>query len=200
MKPIGIFYATREGQTKKIVERIATNLKNRGLKADLKDVRHASDAGLSAYAAAILAASVHSGRHEREMTRFVKRHRAELDQLPTTFISVSLSQTGVERASASPQERESFVADVTTVINKFLRETAWHPKHIRPIAGALLYTRYNPLIRFVMKRIAKSVGAGTDTSLDHEYTDWTGLDRLVEELEGQLAGRNHSCISSQAIA
>ena len=35
-----------------------------------------------------------------------------------------------------------------------------------------MYSRYGTLERFVMKRIAKRAGGGTDTSRDYEYTDW----------------------------
>jgi menaquinone-dependent protoporphyrinogen IX oxidase len=33
-----------------------------------------------------------------------------------------------------------------------------------------------------MKRIAKAQGASTDTSRDHELTDWEALDRIVDEV------------------
>ena len=52
------------------------------------------------------------------------------------------------------------------------------------IAGALLYTRYNPLVRFVMRRISRANGGPTDTSRDYEFTDWSGLDKLVDETLG----------------
>ena len=48
----------------------------------------------------------------------------------------------------------------------------------------LLYTQYNVLIRFVMKRIAKHAGGATDTSRDHEYTDWVALDQFVALVQG----------------
>ena len=56
------------------------------------------------------------------------------------------------------------------MIEVFLRETGWHPTVIRAVAGALLYTKYSFLLRFVMKRIARKEGA---------YTDWEGLDHFV---------------------
>jgi menaquinone-dependent protoporphyrinogen oxidase len=72
-------------------------------------------------------------------------------------------------------------------MDQFIRETGWRPTHIKPVAGALLYTTYNPLIRFVMKRIAKKAGAETDTSRDYEYTDWVELDRFTGTLATELA-------------
>jgi menaquinone-dependent protoporphyrinogen oxidase len=49
------------------------------------------------------------------------------------------------------------------------------------VAGALLYTQYGLLKRFIMKLIVKRQGGSTDTSVDHEYTDWAALQRFVDE-------------------
>jgi menaquinone-dependent protoporphyrinogen oxidase len=187
MKPVAILYATCEGQTRKIAGHIAEALRKRGLRTVLSNVKDAAGTDLRSYSAAILAASVHAGRHEREMLRFVKLNRSELNKLPTAFVSVTLSQAGVEKPSASAVERSLFTAGVAGVIDEFIHETGWRPTHIKPVAGALLYTKYNPLIRFVMKRIAKKAGAETDTSRDYEYTDWVELDRFTGTLASELA-------------
>ena len=73
------------------------------------------------------------------------------------------------------------------MIDEFVEDTRWRPAHIKPVAGALLYSKYNPLVRFIMKRIAKEAGGATDTSRDYEYTDWVGLDRFVDELADELS-------------
>ena len=183
MKSIAIIYATREGQTRKIAEHVGAALAARGFDAVVKNVRDdLATIDLSAYCAVFLAASVHMGKHEREMVRFVKEHLAELANLPSVFLSVTMSEAGVERPGQSQDTRERCKAGVRDVIDKFIEETGWHPKHVKAIAGALPYTKYNPLVRFVMKRIAKSEGGDTDTSRDYEYTDWIALDRSVEEV------------------
>ena len=64
-------------------------------------------------------------------------------------------------------------------------ETGWRPARVLPVAGALAYSRYNFLIRFVMKRIARKAGAPTDTSRDYEFTNWPALDTFIRE--GALA-------------
>ncbi len=102
--------------------------------------------------------------------------------MPAAFISVTLSEAGAERPSATPEERARFAADVQKVLEAFLKETGWRPKRVKPVAGALLYTKYNFLVRFIMKRIAKTTGAETDTSRDYEYTNWAALDRFADEL------------------
>jgi menaquinone-dependent protoporphyrinogen oxidase len=187
MKPIAVFYATRDGQTRQIAEHTANRLQSRGLTVDLRNIRLGPDPGdLTRYSAIVLAASVHGGRHEREMVRFVKAHRAQLDLMPTWFFSVTLSQAGAQRAGDPPEKHKQFVADVERMTTRFCKETSWRPKRIIPVAGALLYSRYNFVVRFIMKRMAAAAGAGTDTSHDYEYTDWAALDRTADEITNEI--------------
>lgn len=187
MKPIGILYATRNGHTRRIADHIANELHERGFDAEVKNVGAQDASGdPKDYAAAVLAASVHCGEHEQEMVKFVKDHVLQLEAIPTAFISVTLTEAGVERPESSPEERARFAADTQRVIGNFFEETGWHPAHVKAVAGALLYTKYNLLLRFVMKRIAKTAHADTDTSRDHEYTDWLALDHFVDEFAAEL--------------
>src|SRR5262249_20724197 len=155
---------------------IAADLLRRGFTVDVMHVRdHTAPRSLTTCAAAMLAASVHAGGHEPEMVQFVKTHRGALEHLPTAFLSMTLSEAGVERSAATPEEHAQFVADVHRALDRFFAEAGWHPQRVKPVAGALLYTHYNFLTRLVMKRIAKHAGGSTDTSRDHEYTDWVAL-------------------------
>src|SRR5437867_9211211 len=88
---------------------------------------------LDQYAAAVVAASVHAGRHEAEMIRFVKEHISELESLPSAFFSVTLSEASAERSDATPEKRAKFAADVQKVINRFFEDTGWHPKRVKPV-------------------------------------------------------------------
>src|SRR5579864_3681351 len=128
MKPVGVFYATREGHTQRIAEHVAASLRQRGLEATVHDVRGHPAFNLDQYSAAVVAGSVHAGRHEAEMVHFVKEHVAELERLPSAFLSVTLSAAGAERPDATPAEHAKFVADVQRVIRHFFEDTGWHPK------------------------------------------------------------------------
>jgi menaquinone-dependent protoporphyrinogen oxidase len=190
MKPVLIVYATREGQTRRIAEHIGAEVRTRGLAADVFEVRALPPQfDLNAYAAVVVAASVHTGKHEREMVAFAKQHRATLEQMPSALLSVSLSEADVESPSASPEKRDKADHDVHHVIEQFFDETGWRPTRVKPVAGALLYTKYNVIIRFIMKQMAKRGTGSTDTSRDHEYTDWAALDHFVEELLATVAPR-----------
>jgi menaquinone-dependent protoporphyrinogen oxidase len=190
MKPIGIFYATREGLTERIAEYAAAALSSHGLAVDLRNVADPMTIDPAVYSILILAASVHAGHHEPEMLKFVRQYARGLRTVSSYLLSVSLSQAGVERMSNTKETRDHFAADVQKMIDAFVAETGWHPKRIIPIAGALRYTKYNLFLRFIMKRIAKKAGAETDTSRDYEYTDWSALDRCADEISREIAGRD----------
>lgn len=186
---VGVLFATREGHTKRIAERIMSDLSTLGFDVDLLTVRHPFPFSLHRYCAAVLAASVHGGSHEKEMVRFVKEHRPELDGMTTAFVSVTLSEAGAEMIDKNRLEHEQFVRDVQGMLGKFFRETGWHPTLVKPVAGALLYTHYNFLVRLLMKNIARKAGASTDTSRDYDYTNWLALDKFVDEFAAEVRGK-----------
>ena len=197
-KRIGVFFATREGHTQRIAERIADDLRILGFDVDLLPVRRPLPFSLGNYSAAVLAASVHGGIHEKEMVQFVKDHRSELERITTAFLSVTLSEAGAERRDATPIEHAQFVADVEKMFGKFFSETKWLPTLSKPVAGALLYTHYNFLVRLIMRQIAKKAGAATDTSHDYVYTDWVGLDKFVDDIAEEIQSAPASAAQTAA--
>ena len=180
-----VFYATREGHTRKVAERIAADLRTRGVLVDVMDVRECPPPDWSKYSTACLAASVHLGHHEKEMVAFARTHRETLQRLDAAFVSVTLSEAGAEDTRRSERDRRASAEDAQRMLDIFVRETGWCPEHALSVAGALAYSKYNLLVRFLMKGIAHKAGAPTDTSRDYEFTDWPALDRFV----GQIADR-----------
>jgi menaquinone-dependent protoporphyrinogen oxidase len=182
MEPVLIIYATREGQTQRIAEFLSVQLRRRGLQGDVINVcRLPEDFCLNGYSSAILAASVHYGEHEREMVKFVKNYRQDLQQLPTAFLSVSLSQAGAQDSAAPEERRRQAAADVKSMIDSFLTETHWHPTRVIAVAGSLMYLKYDFFLRLMMKKVAREAGASTDTSRNHEFTNWSALDEVIGE-------------------
>ena len=187
MKPVLVLYATREGHTRKIADHVAATILGRGDEVDVVDVVHPPAAfDLTRYAGAVLAASLHMGRHEREMVAFVRAHRAELERMPTAFLSVSLAEAGVEDATAPFDKRAKAAEDVKRTVDLFCAQTGFHPMRVWPVAGALRYTQYGVILKMVMRMIARRAGENTDTSRDHEYTDWKGLDRFVTTMAAEI--------------
>jgi menaquinone-dependent protoporphyrinogen oxidase len=185
-----VAYATREGHTRKIAEHVGATLRARGDLVDVVDVAH-PPAGfdVSSYAGAVLAASVHAGKYERELVSFVRESSVALGRMPTAFLSVSLTEAAVEDHTAPFERRAKAAAQVRASVEAFCHETGLHPTRVWPVAGALLYQEYGVLKRLVMKMIARQVGGDTDTSRDHDYTDWEGLDRFVGAMAADIERR-----------
>ena len=188
MKRALIVYATREGQTRKIADHIAATMRDRGREVDVIDAgAPPADLDVARFHLVVLAASVHQGKHEREMVAFVKDRLGALERIPTAFVSVSLSEATVEDATRPVSTRLEATRDTKGMIERFLEETGLRPAWIMPVAGALPYSAYGWLTRLVMRQIAKKAGGPTDTSHDYEMTDWMSLDRFTDELVRSLA-------------
>lgn len=187
MKTVLVLFATREGHTRLVAEHVSSILQAKGLSTQVicaKDAPRELD--LTSCSAAILAASVHMGHFEPEFVKLVSRHRAELERLSTAFISVSMAEATAEDVHASNERRLGAEENVKQTIERFCQETGWRPERVKAAAGALLYTQYGVVTRLVMKLIAKSAGAPTDTSRDHDLTDWNALARFTEEFADEL--------------
>jgi menaquinone-dependent protoporphyrinogen oxidase len=183
MQPILIVYATREGHTRHVAEHLGSVLAANQHPSEIVDAAHLPEGfSLRNYSAAILAASLHMFKYEREMTQFVKRRLAQLQPMFTVFLSVSLAERSIEDPASSPEHRAEAQKGLQQTVDRFLTETGWHPSRIAFAAGALMYSKYDFVTRFIMKRISKHEGGPVDTSRDYEFTDWAKLHQLVEEL------------------
>lgn len=166
-----IVYGTHHGQTAQIAQRIAEVLRSTGAAAVVLDGHHLPR-GIAPedFDGLIVGGSIQYNRHQRFLGDFVRAHIDVMNAVPSAFFSVS--GAGAGRTDADRAKANAYVAD-------FLRETGWHPKLTAAIGGAMAYTRYNPLLRWMLKRIAARNGAPTDTTRDHSFTDWTQVQQFA---------------------
>lgn len=172
-----IVYGTTEGQTRKICEFLEQEMLDSGHKVTVNDTA-AAQLYPEHFDAVVVAASVHAGRYQTSIEHYVQEHLSTLNKKPTIFVSVSLT--------AATDEPESW-KELEEVTQNFLTKTGWQPNTIEQVAGALRYSKYNFLKRFIMRMIAQKTGGGTDTSEDYEYTDWSQVKGLVTKLEKLVA-------------
>jgi menaquinone-dependent protoporphyrinogen oxidase len=175
MCEIPVFYATTEGQTRRIAERIAQMMRTRGFDSRAIEIGTPEAALMdwSGVHGAFLGASLHAGKHQASAVAFARAHARELAACPSTFFSVSLSA-----ASAHAKELQA----ARDIAEAFAKETSWRPHRIACVPGRLAYTQYGFFKRQLMKLIARREGASTDTSRDHEYTDWQMVEQLAREM------------------
>jgi menaquinone-dependent protoporphyrinogen oxidase len=170
MARILVVFASTHGQTRKVAERLATRWRSLGHAVDVRSTEIGAPPSPEGYDLVAVGSRLMMF-YARSIHRYVKVHRAALAAMPSCFFSVSMSAT-----SSDPEGR----ATADTAIAKFLGETKWSPAHVASFGGALPYTQYDPITRAVMKAISAKVGHTTDTSRDHEFTDWAKVDEFAD--------------------
>lgn len=167
-----IVYGSNQGQTEKISKFLAEEMKSEGVETTvLKAVQ--TKAIDKVYDLIIVAGSIHLGSYQKSITRFIKTNLKLLQEKPSSFISVSLTAAG---------NNAKDWADLENITKTYLQKLNWQPEHVLQVAGALRYSKYNFLIKYIMKRIASKNMGETDTSRDYEYTDWEQLRAYVKML------------------
>jgi menaquinone-dependent protoporphyrinogen oxidase len=170
MPRILVVFGTNTGHTARIAKAIGETLRARSFEVDV--VEAGATMRAEDYAGVVVAASVRAGRYQRAVRRWARDNATGMVRQPTAFVSVCL---------AVRDPRPTAQKDLETVMNRFFDETRWRPMITKMVAGALLYTKYNWLVRQVMKRIVKKAGGDTDTSRDYEYTDWADVRQFAEQ-------------------
>lgn len=172
-----IVFGTTEGQTAKIAERIGARLQRRSHDVTLCRAEDAEDQTVASCDGIVAGGSLHMGRHQRALRRFVARHAARLRSVPSAFFSVSLAA-----ASRTPEERRA----AFEIAERLAASADWRPEPIASFAGALRYSRYGWLKGMLMRRIAAKEGGETDTRRDVEYTDWDEVNRFTDAFAARV--------------
>ena len=184
MPRILVVYGTTEGHTAKVAGALAEALHRTGGVVDVMAADDPASSVPDGYDAVVVAASVHAGRYQRPVEKWVKAHAAALARKPTAFVSVCL---GVLQHDPTVQR------DLQAIVDRFIAVTGWRPAVVKFVAGALPYTRYGWVRRALMKHIVAKAGGDTDTGRDYEYTDWNDLSLFAADF-----GRGLSASTNQA--
>ena len=173
-----IVYGTRYGQTARIAAHIRQVLVEREYDVTLRNGDALPvDLCPSQFDATMVGASVINGHYQQSVRQFAQRHVWVLNRVPTAFFAVSGAA-----GSRNPLERE----EAHRRMEQFCEEAGWHPQLLLSSAGAIAYTRYNFITRWVMKRISRKEGGPTDTSRDHEYTDWVQVEQFADRFADRM--------------
>lgn len=165
-----VVFHSGEGQTAKVADRISTVLVRAGASVDVATTEN--DPSPAGYDGVVVGDSIHLGRHSRSLRRWLTHHADELAFIPTALFQVSLTS-----AHADPQHD----AEAHELLQRLLDATDVDPEIVGLFAGALAYTRYGWFKRRMMQRIAEDGGDPTDTSVDHEFTDWDAVEAFATD-------------------
>ncbi len=169
-----IVYGTGHGQTRKIAEFLAERFRERSRHVELYDASgKGRDPEPADFDATIVASSVRMGAYQPPVVKFVQRHLDALKAGRSAFLSVSMAAVNKGASDAAD-------AELQKCVERFSQKSGWTPATVVHVAGALPYTQYDFVTRWIMRRIARSQGNATDTTRDHEYTDWAALERFAD--------------------
>lgn len=173
-----VVFGSHHGQTQKIAQRIASRLEASNASVTLADLRTLPPpTALGDFDLVVVGGAIEFGRHIPPVRQFVRAHRGALNAQPSMFFSVSGSAGGIDEKSRAAARQ---------YVDDLLKESGWRPIATETIAGATAYTKYNPFLRWVIAKLAARQGGPTDTTRDHELTDWAQVERFADRAAATL--------------
>jgi menaquinone-dependent protoporphyrinogen oxidase len=160
-------FGTGEGQTAKIADSITREFSARGHEATAVNVAEIDpELDLDEFDAVLIGASVHYGRQQKSIKKWVNANRDVLVRKPNGFFQVS---------GASGAKNEEGLVEATEYVDKFINATDWRPDRIALFGGALRFSEYGILKRALLRFIVRNQEFETDESGDAELTDWDSV-------------------------
>ena len=169
---IGILYATVDGQTLKICNKIKEELQNNNNGVELYSIDDFNEK-ISSFNTLVIASSIRYGVHHKKIIEFINTNKTELDTIKTAFFSVNL-------VARKPEKN---TPDTNPYVIKFFKTITWKPTIVEVFAGKLDYKKYPFFDRKMIQFIMWMTKGPTNTNADIEYTNWNSVTKFALEVE-----------------
>jgi len=172
MSKILIVYATTDGHTAKIGERLRKALQAQGHEITLAPVTDQPQPDPAGFDKVVIGASIRYGHHSPLIADFINRHQQSLEARPNAFFSVNLvaRKPGKDHPETNPY------------LQRFLKRIAWRPQRLAVFAGKLDYPRYGFWDRRIIQLIMLITKGPTDPQTVEEFTDWDRVEAFAQTL------------------
>lgn len=157
----GIIYATVDGQTLKICNRLKDVLVQNNQKVELFSIDDFKG-DITSYDKLIIGASIRYGVHNKKIIDFINTNKKQLDTIKTAFFSVNLVARKLEKSTP----------DLNPYVKKFFKNINWKPTIVEVFAGKLNYKKYPFFDRIMIQFIMWMTKGPTNTNTEIEYTNW----------------------------
>lgn len=173
-----VYYATRDGQSRRIAERISLRLRESDIAAPLMDVAVTPlmPAELAAASVVVLVAAVRYGRHLPDADRFLTAYRSLASPPPLAFASVNLTARKPAKTTATSNP----------YLRKIIARHRLAPALAVAFAGKLDYRRYGWLDRQIIRFIMRLTRGPTSPDACIEYTSWPAVDEFATHIADLL--------------
>lgn len=167
-------YTSREGQTTKIMQKIAEHLQPHAEVVLHQLVEQNDPIELDSFSIIIIGSSIRYGHYPKTLKKWIDKNTATLNQKTTAFIGVNL-------VARKPNKN---TPETNLYTKKFLGSLAWKPTISAVFAGALYYPRYNWLDKNMIRLIMWMGKGETDVSKEIiEYTNWQDVEAFAEKMK-----------------
>jgi menaquinone-dependent protoporphyrinogen oxidase len=169
-----LYYATRDGQSRRIAEHIARRLAEKGVDAAPRDLAMAMPAPVELAQAPLIVvvAAVRYGRHLPEADRLLSAYRELPAPPPLALVSVNLTARKPGKISA----------DDNPYLRKLIGRHRIAPALATAVAGRLDYPRYRWTDRQIIRFIMLLTGGPTDLATSVDYTSWSAVDEFAARI------------------
>lgn len=167
-----LVYATTDGHTLHICERLKFLMTALGQRVTLVPIEQASALNLANFERIVMGASIRYGHHQPQVAQFIAKHQAVLESRPSAFFSVNV----VARKS------DKNTPESNPYARKFLQSIAWKPQLAAVFAGKLDYPRYGFFDRHMIRLIMWMTHGPTDPTTVVEFTDWAKVEAFGREV------------------
>jgi len=169
-----LYYATRDGQSRRIAEHIFRRLAESEMLAPPQDLAGTlpAPAELAAASVVVLIAAVRYGRHLPEADRFLAAYRSLESPPPLALASVNLTARKSAKTTATGN----------AYLRKIIARHRLAPALAVAFAGRLDYRRYGWLDRQIIRFIMLLTRGPTDPDTCVEYTSWPAGDEFAARI------------------
>lgn len=167
-----LFFASRDGHTRRIAQRIASSLEDSKLTVQVRDLAERNPAPEELEGPVVLVAAVRYGKHLPQARQFLAMYGKLTAPPPLVFLSVNLTARKADKRT--PEE--------SPYLRKAIQLYGVKPVLAHAIAGRLDYPRYSTFDRQMIRFIMLLTGGPTDPSTTIEYTDWAEVEDLAKRI------------------
>jgi menaquinone-dependent protoporphyrinogen oxidase len=169
-----LFYATRDGQSRRIAERIAERLAEQEIDTLPKDlgVLQPAHSSLEKTDLVVIVTAIRYGKLLPEARDFLATYQKLETKPKLVFLVVNL--TSRKPGKETPEG--------SVYIRKAIKQYELAPVFARAIPGRLDYKRYTWRDRQLIRFIMLLTGGPTDLKTSIEYTPWNVVDDIAEKV------------------
>jgi len=172
MANILIVYATTDGHTREICQRLKPVIEQQGHRGMLLSIDDEADADMKQFDKIVLGASIRYGKHGKKVYAFVKNYERILDAKPNAFFSVNV-------VARKPEKSQP---ETNPYLMKFLKQISWQPKELAVFAGKIDYQMYRFWDRQMIRLIMWMTKGPTNPKTVIEYTGWKQVEAFGQRI------------------